>query len=168
MTRTLLTAPAVVVAVVVLCASSIPAAHASADDTAVNGIFTVTSDGQFAKTNERFHDQATVVSTWTISSSCSTYQDCTGSVTSDHGWSAEVVYGGGRWRLVRTIDNWVRCPDGTAAPGEQSFLFWPVRTDAPNRHDFFTGWDETVGPSGACGVNRWVTVRMPLTLSRAG
>lgn len=153
-------------AVVLLWPNNIPTAHASADDTAVNGVFTVISDGRLAKTNETFRDEATVVSTWTITSSCSTYQDCSGSVTSDQGWSAEVVYRGGRWRLERTITNWERCPDGATAPGEQSFIFWPVSTDAPNRHDFLIGWDETVGPSGACGINRWLTIRMPLTLTR--
>lgn len=53
--------------------------------------------------------------------------------------------------------------DGT---GSVSFTFWAARLDAPDRHDRLTGFDETTGPSGACGVNRWLNVRMPFTLTR--
>jgi hypothetical protein len=30
----------------------------------------------------------------------------------------------------------------------------------------FKGLDKTVGPSGACGINQWQSVRMPFTLSK--
>ena len=128
-------------------------ARASTDDVAINGVFTAVSDGQWAKTNESFRDEATVTSTWTISSACSTYQDCTGTVASDQGWTADLVYVSGRWRVVRTVENWEPCPDGTAAPGEQSFTFWPARNDAVDRYTHLAGWDRTVGPSGACGTD---------------
>jgi len=143
-------------------------ARAEGQDAAVNGVFTAVSDGQWATTNESFHDEATVVSTWTITSDCGTFQDCTGTVTSDQGWSAAVVYQSGRWRAVRMIENWETCPDGTTAAGEQSFTFWPARTDAPDRHDRLLGWDQTVGRTGACGINRSLNVRMPLRLTRIG
>ena len=99
---------------------------------------------------------------------CSTYQDCTCTVASDQGWTADLVYVSGRWRVVRTIDNWEPCPDGTAAPGEQSFTFWAARNDAADRYTHLAGWDRTVGPSGACGINRWLTVTMPFRLTRIG
>ena len=52
---------------------------------AINGTFTAFSDGQWAKTNDSYHDELSVTQTWTITSTCATYQDCTGRVTSDQG-----------------------------------------------------------------------------------
>jgi hypothetical protein len=99
-----------------------------------------------------------------ISSACSNYQDCTGRVTSDQGWSADVNYLSGQWRVVRTIENWEPCPDGTAAPGEQWYMFWPDRANPST----LIGWDKTIGPSGACGKNQWLTVTMPFKLIPIG
>lgn len=137
----------------------------ASEDVALNGTFTATSDGPFAKTNEVMVYQPDVIATWTITSSCTTFQDCTGTVVSDQGWKADLVYQSQRWRATHTVEGWRRCPDGTAYPGEQSFTFWAERLDAPDRHDRLVGWDETIAPSGACGVNRWFTVRMPFTLT---
>jgi hypothetical protein len=141
-------------------------AGATGDEVALNGTFIAFSDGLWAKTNEVFNYQADVTATWTVTSSCTTYQDCTGTVTSDQGWTADLVYQSQRWRAVHSIPEWQRCPDGSTAPGEQSFTFWAARLDAPDRHDRLTGFDETIGPSGACGVNRWLNIRMPFTLTR--
>ena len=152
---------------VAVAVAACPVAVAAPDDVALNGTFTAVSDGTLAKTNEIFRDQATVTSTWTIATSCTTFQDCTGTLTSDQGWTAELVYLSQRWRAIHVVDNWLHCPDGTTAPGTQSFTFWSARLDASDRHDRLMGWDETVGPSGACGVNRWVTVRMTLALMRS-
>jgi hypothetical protein len=138
-------------------------AGASGDDVAVNGSYTAVSDGQWAKTNESFHDETTVTSTWTITSSCTTYQDCTGRVTSDQGWSAALRYQSLVWSVVRNVPDWQHCPDGTTAPGKQTFTFWPRRADADK--STLIGRDQTVGPSGACGVNKWLTITMPLTLT---
>ena len=141
-------------------------AHADDLGVALNGTYTAVSDGQWAKTNYRYHDEATVTSTWTIASTCQTYQDCTGRIVSDAGWSADLVYASGRWRARRHIDNWQPCADGTTAPGDQSFEFWRPRTDADTSH--LIGWDRTTGPSGACGINKWLNITMPLTLTLAG
>lgn len=151
-----------------LASFGLPAAAAAPADVALNGTFTAVSDGQWAKKNESFREEATVTATWTVASSCSTFQDCTGTLSSDQGWSAELVYRSQRWRATHTVDNWEPCPDGTAAPGVQTFTFWATRLDAGDRDDRLTGWDETVGPSGACGINRWLTIRMPLTVTRIG
>src|SRR5436309_5806711 len=43
---------------------------------------------RYATTNDTYNGEATVTSTWTISSSCVTFQECHGTVTSDQGWSA--------------------------------------------------------------------------------
>jgi hypothetical protein len=140
-----------------------PVAGAS-DEIAINGTYTAFSDGQWAQTNSSYHDEASVTQTWTITSTCSTYQDCTGRVTSDQGWSGELVYMSGRWKATHTVANWEPCADGTAAPGEQAFTFWKD----PANPGSFTGWDKTLGPSGACGKNQWLNVTMPFKLTPVG
>lgn len=151
----------------VLLTASAPPASATVDGIALNGTFTAVSDGTWAKTNDSFHDEATTTSTWTITSICTTFQDCTGQVVSDQGWTAPLVYLSGRWRAVRTVPDWERCADGSTAPGRQSFSFWPARADDYDAVSL-GGWDETTGPSGACGINRSLVVRMPLRLNRIG
>jgi hypothetical protein len=142
---------------------SCAAPHVLAEDgIALNGTFTAFSDGQWAATNSSYHDEASVTQTWTITTTCSTFQDCTGRVTSDHGWSADIVYVSGMWKISRTIDNWEPCVDGTAFPGRQVFTFWPVYPAQPG---VYTGSDKTLGPSGACGFNKVQSVSMPLTVT---
>jgi len=135
-------------------------AVADPNDYALNGVFTVTSDGQWAKTNERYHDEATVVSTWTITTSCTAADTCSGRVDSDKGWSADVRYIEPMWYVNRTIDDWMHCPDGTSVAGRQTFKFFADQFDLPNMR----GWDNTLGPSGACGVNKVLNIEMPLRL----
>ncbi len=170
MARSLLTvlahARACALAAALAAATGTAPAHASQDDPALNGTFTAKSDGLWAKTNEVMAYQADVLATWTITSSCTTFQDCTGTVVSDQGWTADLVYQSQRWRAVHTVEGWRRCPDGSTAPGEQTFTFWAERLDAPDRHDRLTGFDQTLGPSGACGINRSLNVRMPFELTR--
>jgi len=143
-----------------------PPASADPNDVALNGTFTAVSDGGWAKKNEGFSPHATVTATWTISSSCVTFQDCTGTLSSNQGWATDLVYASQRWRATHIVENWEPCPDGTAAPGTQTFTFWARRLDNADRHDELIGWDETVGPSGACGINEWLTIRMPLLVTR--
>ena len=152
-------------AVVVTAALATPVANAEpGDGVALNGTYTVFSDGQWAQTNQSYHDETSVTQTWTITSSCTTYQDCTGRVTSDQGWSSDnLVYMSGRWKVSRTVPNWEPCQDGTAAPGEQAFTFWE---SYPDQH--LVGWDQTLGPSGACGFNKWLNVTLPLRLTPIG
>lgn len=134
------------------------------DGIALNGTYTAFSDGVWAKTNDSYHDEASVTQTWTITSTCSTFQDCTGRVTSDQGWSADLSFASGAWKVRRTVDNWEGCIDGTATPGEQTFTFWKGYPDPlPLR-----GWDTTLGPSGACGWNKQLNIRMPFTLTQVG
>jgi hypothetical protein len=129
-------------------------------DYSVNGTFTAMSDGQWAKTREQFHDEDTVVSTWTVTSTCSTPYVCTGQVTSDQGWTAPTHMTSGLWYVSRDLPNWMPCPDGTAAPGHQIFRFY--RQD-PNT---LAGSDKTVGPTGACGKNLPLAIDMPFTLRK--
>ena len=152
-------------ATVTLGVCATPVAEADPNDgVAINGTYTAFSDGEWAKTNQSFHDEVSVTQTWTVTSNCTTYQDCTGRVTSDQGWSADLVYMSGRWKVSRTVENWEQCDDGTAVPGQQAFTFWRGYPDRSK----ITGWDQTIGPSGGCGFNKWLNVRMPFTLTPIG
>lgn len=129
------------------------------DPVALNGTFLATSDGNWAQLNHQFYDQKTVISTWTIATTCSTSLECAGQMSSDQGWSAAIkLLAGNLWLVTHDVEDFVRCPDGTVFPGHQHFKFYP--TD----NDHLRGWDETLGPSGACGLNQWTFVEMPFTL----
>ena len=129
-------------------------------DRPINGTFTATSDGQWAKTRQIYRDEATVVTTWTVSSECDDVMHCAGEVISQQGWQSELRCLSGHWYSIHRVENWQRCPDGTTTHGDQSFRFWRV-ADQP---ETFKGYDRTIGPSGGCGVNLWLTVEMPFTL----
>jgi hypothetical protein len=153
-------------AVVTWCACATPVANADPNDgVAINGTYTAFSDGQWAKTDDSYHDEASVTQTWTITSTCTTFQDCTGTVTSDQGWSSDnLLYMSGRWKVSHTVVNWEHCQDGTAVPGEQAFTFWRGYPDKSK----ISGLDQTIGPSGACGFSKWLHVSMPLRLTPVG
>jgi hypothetical protein len=139
------------------------------EDVAINGTFRATSIGDYAKTNDTYSGEATVVSTWTISSSCVTFQECHGTVASDQGWTAPMyMIDGIMWYVKREVPNWERCADGTAFSGQQTFYFYPVDADGEFRlgSPTFAGKDKTVGPSGACGQNQWLDITMPLRLDK--
>jgi hypothetical protein len=138
----------------------ITSAAASFDDIAINGTYTGTSDGQWAKTNEVFRDETTVTSTWSVSTSCTTAFDCVGEMSSDAGWNAPIRYVSGMWFVTRTIDNWERCADGSTGPGAQTYKVYQDPAE-PTR---LIGWDTTVGISGACGINLPLVVDMPFRL----
>lgn len=139
-----------------------PQARASSDDPALNGTYQATSDGQWAQTNDQYHTEATVTSIWTITSSCTNPMECTGQVTSDQGWTAPLkLVGGNMWRVVHDVPNWEQCGnDLPAATGHQVFRF--------SADDKMVGDDHTVGPSGACGVNKWLVVDLPFKLVKIG
>jgi hypothetical protein len=158
--RSIAHAGCAVLLVVLWSLASIAPAHAGDCGVPFNGKFTAFSDGQWAKTKERFHDETNVTSTWTVSTSCADYLDCAGEVSSDQGWSARARCASGMWVVARDVANWEPCPDGSAFTGAQKFKF--ISTD-PSK---FTGWDKTVGPSGACGVNRELTIELPFTLTK--
>lgn len=128
----------------------------------LNGKYRATSDGQLAQTNDQFHQEATVTAIWTITSSCEDPETCTGTVTSDQGWTAPMqMVGGNMWRVVHDVPDWEKCGDGMPnATGHQVFRF---SADA-----LLAGDDHTVGPSGACGANRWLVIDMPFKLVKIG
>jgi hypothetical protein len=147
-----------------------PAAVASNYGVELNGTYRVISNGEWAKTNEVFIDEKVVVQTWTMSSSCTSPIRCAGEVTSDQGWTAPLVFDGGYWIVDRVVENWEPCPDGTAAPGKQRFILWGVDvansgTDHYNV-ELLAGRDRTMGPSGACGINKPLVIELPMRLEK--
>ena len=135
----------------------------------LNGAYQVVSNGDWAKTNERYLNEKVVISTWTFSSSCTDPQTCTGTVSSDQGWAAPLTFRASRWLVDRTIPNWEPCPDGSFSPGRQRFQFYG--TDANGQIDQknvtnLQGYERTIGNSGACGVNQPLVIQIPLTLHK--
>ena len=86
---------------------------------ALNGVFTA-SNGDWAQTNDVYHDEVDVRSTWTISTVCSDAVTCAGQVSSDLGWTAEINSGFGEYVVKRELPDWEPCADGTRAPGFRS------------------------------------------------
>lgn len=139
------------------------------EEVAINGTYRATSIGDWAQTNDQYHGEPTVVSTWTISSSCITFQECHGTLTSDQGWTAPIyMIDGTMWYAKRDVPNWERCEDGTAYAGKQTYYFYPVNSNGGFQlgSPTLAGKDKTIGPSGACGHNQWLVVAMPLRLDK--
>jgi hypothetical protein len=144
------------------------------DDVALNGTYRVTSIGNWAKINDQYNGEPTTVQTWTIASSCTSIQECEGTVKSSEGWSAPIyMHDGELWYVKHEVPNWERCEDGTAFTGKQTFDFYPAdptgttgefQTGSP----VLAGKNKTVGPSGACGQNQWLTIELPLRLDKIG
>src|SRR3712207_1590685 len=87
-------------------------AYASNYGIELNGTYRVTSNGDWAQTNQVFIDEQTVIQTWTVTSSCVSPIECTGEVRSDQGWTAPLRFGGpgsppdGAWVVNREVPNW--------------------------------------------------------------
>lgn len=145
-----------------------PPAHAVAPD--LNGPYQAVSNGEFAKTNDVFKDERTLVETWTFTTSCKSPIECTGNVTSSAGWTAPVVYDGDIWNVKRVIPNWEPCPDGTFAEGAQQFFFWSYDPVTNERHaadtGLFAGRDMTLSASGSCGRNQSLQIELPFRLTK--
>ena len=153
-------------------------AYASNYGVELNGTYRVTSNGDWAKTNDVFINEQTVVQTWTMTSSCTSPQICTGEVKSDQGWTAPLKLGGVEgpgsfgdfWVVDRVVDNWEPCPDGTAAPGAQKFMFWGVDPLTGQRNmkmvNLLAGRNTTKGPSGACGINKPLVIELPVRFEK--
>jgi hypothetical protein len=148
-----------------------PTASADYDEYAMNGVFSVVSNGEWAQTNERYQDEPTVRSTWTVNSSCSTAITCAGKVTSSLGWTADIyTISGNYWYVRNAVPDWIPCPDGTRAAGLQVFSFYPATDEGTSKRfsDLWLGQDETTGVSGNCGRNRSLVVTLPVKITRIG
>lgn len=161
----LLVRSASVAAAALLAVPSVPG-HAS-ESWALNGVYTATSNGEWARTNDVFHDERSVRALWTISSQCSYPTECTGTVTSDQGWTAPIYQTGGEWYVKHVIDGWMPCADGTKASGLQVFRFKGMTPDGATQDPgspILMGEDSTTGALGACGRNLPLFINMPFKL----
>jgi hypothetical protein len=149
-----------------------PALATTKDDVALNGTYRVTSIGNWARINDQFNGEPTTVQTWTMTSSCTSILDCQGTVQSSEGWSAPLyMHDGELWYVKHEVPNWERCEDGTAYSGKQTFSFYPADPTGTNGgfvvgSPVLAGKNKTVGPSGACGQNQWLTIELPLRMDR--
>jgi hypothetical protein len=152
---------------------------AQADDSAyaINGTYVATSDGTYATTNYAFHNEATVKSTWTITSTCATDVRCAGQVSSDQGWSAPLRTEAHVWYVERDVPNWETCSDGTTFPGHQTFMFYPANANGVTQigSPYLEGRDKTVGARFACGgtvgglgARSVLVIVMPFRLDKIG
>ena len=140
------------------------------EEVAINGTFRATSIGDWAKINDQYYGEPTVVQTWTISSSCATFQECHGTVTSDQGWSAPLYM-----NLTGDVEGQTRCAELGAVRRRHrvhrtaDLLFLSSEPDNGEYQlgsPIMAGKDKTVGPSGACGQNQWLDIAMPLRLDK--
>jgi hypothetical protein len=149
-----------------------PARATTKEDVALNGTYQVTSNGNLAKLNRQYNQQAVVTTTWTITSTCTTFDECSGTVKSAQGWTEPAkLQDGTQWYVIHNVPNWETCPDGKSYTGRQELYFYPV--DAVNGtlqigSSILAGKDKTIGPSGACGQNNWLTIEEPLRLDKIG
>jgi hypothetical protein len=144
-------------------------AYASNFGVELNGTYRVSSNGEWARTNDVLMDEKTVVQTWTITSSCVSPIECSGEVRSDQGWTAPLRLDS-YWMVDRDIPNWAPCPDGTFAPGHQKFIIWGVNPDTEEvlskNLKFLAGRDTTKTASGACGVNKPIVIELPVWIEK--
>lgn len=174
-------ASGVVATTIASLGSLVTAASAQAADygIALNGTYREVSNGEWAQSSEGpygaggarvYRDQPTKVEIWTASSDCVSPIECHGEVRSDAGWTGQLKFNGQFWFVDRDIENWAPCPDGTAAPGHQTFgLFGydPLTTETrPEFRDLIVGQETTQAPSGACGLNKPLVIQMPVRLER--
>ncbi len=112
-----------------------PAATATDGDYAINGTFSVVSNGEWAKMNDRYQDEPTVRSTWTVNSTCSTAITCAGKVTSSLGWTEDIYTTSGLWYVKHYVPDWIPCPDGQprARASRSTASSTRTRTARPSR-----------------------------------
>ncbi len=145
-----------------------PTASATDGDSAINGTFSVVSNGEWAKMNDRYQDEPSVRSTWTVNSTCSTGITCAGKVTSSLGWTEDIYTTSGLWYVKHYVPDWIPCPDGSKAPGLQVYRFIHVNEEgtAQPGSNLLTGVDETTGVSGNCGRNLSLVLSLPVKITK--
>lgn len=145
---------------------------ARAYDASINGTYTATVVGDWARSRDVYHQEAVVRSTWKITTSCTNALECTGEVVSDQGWSARLtMFDGLNWYLKRDIPNWEICPDGSSFSGTDYIEFYPadpVTGENTLGSPVFAGRDHTIGPSGACGTSLPLDISQPFRLDKIG
>ena len=133
--------------------------------------FLATSNGDWATTNDVYRDEATVRSTWTISMTCTNVVTCAGRVTSDAGWSADIVTTNGEYdRASAIIPNWEPCVDGRTRHRASAVPLLSRRRERVHRSGFSRrspGSTRRRGRAAACSLNDKLEIDMPFRLERA-
>lgn len=155
-------------AVVVLAPGQFAYADSGDQAWALNGVYSVLSNGDWARTNEVYHDETSVRSTWTITTTCSNATTCSGTVHSDQGWTSEITSGSGEYVVKRDVQHWEPCADGTFVTGHQVFRFYPVddRGMISIGSSTLAGNDVTTSDSGSCAINKDLQIALPLRLEK--
>ncbi len=147
-----------------------PQAHASNYGIELNGTWRVMTNGEWARTNQVLIDEKVVIQNWTITSSCVSPLECTGTVVSDQGWTAPINLVKVYWILNRDIPNWAPCPDGTFATGHDKWTVWGINPTINERDlkitDLLAGHQITETESGACGINKPLDIEIPVRMER--
>jgi hypothetical protein len=170
-TETIATAILLASSVFGVSALSAPQARAQTPaDMEINGTYQATSIGGWAKINQQYNQEQEIQSVWKISTTCTTMEDCTGTVISDQGWTAPITMHDGQvWYVRHDVVNWEKCADGTAFTGKQTYWFYPVNPGTGLKKtgsSLLTGKDKTIGPSGACGQNKWLEIEIPFRVDK--
>ncbi len=135
----------------------------------LNGTYRVSSNGQWARTNDVLMDEKSVIQTWTITTSCVSPIECTGEVRSDQGWTAPLRLDD-FYYVDHDIPNWAPCPDGSFASGHQMFMLWGINPASEERVtkniQYMAGRDITKTASGACGVNKPLDIELPVYIEK--
>ena len=162
-------AAAVAIATATIVGLSGAAPAVAGEQWGINGTFATSSNGEWARINDRYENQPSTRSTWTISTQCISPTECSGTVNSDAGWNAPIYTTNGLWYVKRVVPNWRFCADGTPVEGMQIYKIYPVGFDGhvDLASTEYTGEDVTTGPSGSCGRNQWPAVRMPFYMRPA-
>jgi hypothetical protein len=171
--ETVATAMLLATSVIGIAGPASPARAYTKEEVAINGTYRVTSIGNWARINDQYNGEPTTVQTWTVNSTCTSFQNCDGTLKSDEGWSTRLyMQDGTLWYAKHEVPNWERCQDGTAFTGKQTFSFYPVDPDGTGEirlgSPVMAGKNKTVGPSGACGQNQWLSIEMPMRLDKIG
>jgi len=112
----------------------------------------------------RTRDEASVTSAWTVTSGLLRLPRLHRAGAQRPGMERSGRFAGvGCGRSPTMYPNWEPCRDGTAAHRPAKVSLSAHKTDLAK----FEGWDTTRGPSGACGVNQWLVITMPFTLTQA-
>jgi hypothetical protein len=165
-------AGAALMALALISGTGVTPAHADINNPALNGKFAVTNNGEWARTNDSYHNEAVVRDTWTITSSCVNPVTCSGTISSGQGWTTNLLRIPGMWKVIRYLPDWENCGDGTSATGRQVYTFYPIgqNPDLPIDPDSntYSGESVTTGPSGGCGFNSQLEIAVPFKMVKIG
>lgn len=147
-----------------------PSSHASNFGVELNGTWNSFSNGDYARTNDVFMDEQSIIQTLTINTDCVSPIECEGTIKSDQGWTAALRLQFGFWTADRVVPHWLPCPDGSFADVNEKLIFWGIDPSHNQRDlkitDLMAGRDQFKGPSGGCGINKPINVEYPLRLER--